>query len=188
MENKKNNFLKMNKFQGFTPLMHKLEYELIEKYLSKDDIFLEWGSGNSTIYFSDMVKKVITIEHDRDYWNQTESAIKIYDIKNIDNIFVSGDSTKTKRDEIFWDYINYPMKNKLDFNRILVDGRARKYCAMEVSKYIDDNCLVFIHDFNHNDVEGYPDETYFEDILKYYDIVERVTEGQGIVALKKKNI
>lgn len=180
----------MNKFEFFTPLMHVYEYKFIEKFLNEDDIFLEWGSGNSTIYYSGIVKKLITIEHDVDYHKQTEIAIKMYDIKNIDNILIRTNdnfpATRENRYKAFEDYINYPKNNNLKFTKCLVDGRARKFCAQSIVDMIDENVIVFVHDFNYNNVEGYEDEEYFDDILKYYDIIERVTEGQGIVALKKK--
>jgi hypothetical protein len=37
--------------------------------------------------------------------------------------------------------------------------------------------VVFIHDFNRSD---------YQMALKYYDMIEVLTEGQGIAALKKK--
>jgi hypothetical protein len=179
----------MNKFESFVPLMHYNEYKLVEKYLNKDDILLEWGSGNSTMYWSGIVKKVITIEHDIDFYNQTETAIKIYDIKNIENIFVPQLKLVPNREnryKVFEKYINYPRENKLKFTKALIDGRGRKFCALSILDMIDENVIIFIHDFNYNNVEGYEDENYFDDILKHYDIVERVTDGQGMVALKKK--
>lgn len=180
----------MNKFNFFTPLMHYKEYKLIEKYLDKNDILLEWGSGNGTIYFSGLVKKIITIEHDKFYWDRTEIAIKTYNIKNIDNILIQSKSklipNKENRYEVFEEYINYPKNNNLYFDKVLIDGRGRKYCALSILDMINANNLVFIHDFNFNNVEGYEDEDYFNDILNKYDIVERVLEGRGIVALKKK--
>lgn len=180
----------MNKFNFFTPLMYYNEYKLVEKYLNKDDIFLEWGSGNSTIYFSGMVKKLITLEHDKYYWDQTESAIKMFDIKNIENILIISKvnlrPTKENRYKVFEEYINFPKNNDIEFTKVLIDGRGRKFCALSILDIIDENVIVFIHDFNHDDVEGYPDDDYFNDILKHYDIVERVLDGRGIVALKKK--
>lgn len=177
----------MNKFESFTPLMHEKEYHFIEKYLTSDDILLEWGSGNSTIYFSGIVKKVITLEHDIDYHKQIEDTINIFDIKNIDNVLIVSKCdllpTKENRYKVFEEYINYP-KN-LKFTKVLIDGRVRKYCALSLLE-MDYNDIVFIHDFNHNDVEGYIDEEYFNDILKHYNIIDRVYEGQGIVALKRK--
>lgn len=180
----------MNKFNFFTPLMHYNEYKLVEKYLNKNDIFLEWGSGNSTLYYSDLVKKLITIEHDKFYWEQTEASIKVFNIKNIENILVVSKikliPNKENRYKVFEEYINYPKNNNIKFTKVLIDGRGRKFCALSILDIIDENVIVFIHDFNHDDVEGYPDEEYFNDILKYYDIVERVTDGRGIVALRKK--
>lgn len=181
-----------NKFEFFTPLMHKFEYEFIEKYLEPNDILLEWGSGNSTIYFSGLVEKVITIEHDLDYYNQTQNTIEAFNIENVENIYVKSKdnvpSTKEHRYECFEEYINYPKNNNLKFTKVLVDGRGRKYCALSLLDIIDENIIIFIHDFNHNNVEGYEDDTYFEDILKYYEIDNRITDGQGIVSLKKKII
>jgi hypothetical protein len=59
----------------------------------------------------------------------------------------------------------------------LIDGRARKYCAKYLWDIIDENVVVFIHDFNRSD---------YQMALKYYDMIEVLTEGQGIAALKKK--
>jgi hypothetical protein len=179
----------MNKLESFIPLMHKHEYEFILKFLNPDDVFLEWGSGNSTLYFSSYVNKLISIEHDIDYYNMIKKTIDAYEINNIDLVYVPGvpvENQKEQRHIAFAEYIDYPIKNNLKFNKVLVDGRARKFCAISIANYIDENTIVFIHDFNHNNVEGYIDETYFDDILSVYDIVERVTEGQGIVALKRK--
>ena len=171
----------MNKFEFFTPLMHKYEYEFISKYLSKDDIFLEWGSGNSTIYFSDLVKEIISIEHDKDWIQTIQNAITAFDIKNIKSHYIPSHSPEPIpcRYEQFKDYIEYPKKNNIKFNKVLIDGRARKYCAKSIYEMIDENVIVMIHDFNSPD---------YQKVTKYYDIIEQLTEGQGIVALKKKNI
>ena len=178
-----------NKFESFTPLMHEKEYKLIEKYLKPDDILLEWGSGNGTIYFSGLVKKVITLEHDPYYFNQIDTTIKVYSIDNIDNTLIVSKVNlipdKKNREKVFEEYIKYPIVNKLEFDAVLVDGRARKHCVLALLE-TDYDGIVFIHDFNHNDVEGYVDDEYFNDILDKYNIVEQVFEGRGIVALKRK--
>jgi len=177
---------KKNKFYFFTPLMHKDEYELIEKYLEPDDILLEWGSGSSTIYFSELVKKVISIEHDEDYYNIYKKNIEAFDVNNVDIHYVPKTSNNGTRYEQFKDYIEFPIKKKFEFTKVLIDGRGRKNCAEILKNYIDENVIVFIHDFNYNNVEGYDDPDYFDDILKNYNILERVLTGQGIVALVKK--
>jgi predicted O-methyltransferase YrrM len=174
-----------NKFEFFTPLMHKTEYQFIEKYINETDIFLEWGSGNSTIYFSGLVKKLISIEHDVDYYNQINNTIKSFDIKNIDLYHIPAIDGENRKEQLV-NYINFPIKKKLKFTKVLIDGRGRKYCAEILKDYIDENVIVFIHDFNTSNVEGYEDEAYFQEILSNYDIIERIYENKGIVALKKK--
>jgi hypothetical protein len=161
--------------------MNEHEYKFIEKYLNKDDTLLEYGSGNSTLYFSGIVDKVISIEHDIDWINSLKKVINAYDIKNIELHHVAANSPDPKpcRYEQFKDYIHYPANQKFKFTKALIDGRARKYCAKYIYDIIDDDVVVFIHDFNRSD---------YQMSIKYYDIIEIVTEGQGIVALKKKSI
>lgn len=168
-----------NKFEFFTPLMFKHEYMFIEKYLSSDDILLEWGSGSSTIYNSGLVKEVISIEHDIDWINNIQTVINSYNINNITLYHVPANSPQPIpcRYEQFKDYIEFVNNKKLKFTKVLIDGRARKYCAKSIYNMIDENVIVFIHDFNRPD---------YQKVLKYYDVIEQLTEGQGIVSLKKK--
>lgn len=169
----------MNKFHMFQPLMFPHEYNFIEKYLNKDDILLEWGCGNSTIYFSGLVKKVCSIEHDIRWVEKMQKVIKAYYIDNIIIHHVASHSPDPIpcRYEQFKDYVEYPKQHKLKFTKVLIDGRARKYCAKSIYDYIDENVLVFIHDFNRPD---------YQKTLKYYDVVEQLKEGQGIAVLRKK--
>jgi hypothetical protein len=81
------------------------------------------------------------------------------------------------RYEQFKDYVEYPKTNNLKFNRVLIDGRARKYCAKSIYDMVSDDTIIFIHDFNRLD---------YQKTLKYYDVIDRLTIGQGIAALKKK--
>jgi len=178
----------MNKYEAYLPLMNEWEYKFIEKYLNKDDIFFEWGAGNSTIYYAGIVKKVISLEHDVYWYDKIKKIIDVLEVPNIDFHLVEPTvrDQSIDRYEQLKDYVDFPMVNKIKFDKILIDGRARKHCAIKVWDYIDENVIIFIHDFNHDDVEGYDDPTYFSDILKLYDIVEFERRGRGIVALKKK--
>lgn len=174
---------------SFIPLMHEFEYKFIEGYLDKKDVLLEWGSGNGTIYFSGLVKKLISLEHDKDYYDIIKKTIDAFNINNIELHHVPGvkvQNQKSQRHIAFEDYIKFPIVNKMEFDKVLIDGRARKHCAISIADYIGFETLVFIHDFNFNNVEGYDDENYFDDILKKYYVFDRITDGQGIVALKKR--
>ena len=177
-----------NKFESFRPLMFEHEYKFIEKFLKPDHTFFEWGSGNGTLYFSGLVKKLISLEHDIDFYQVIKTSVDLYNANNVDLIYVkpnSGDRNKSRYEQ-FKDYVDYPVTNNLDFDICLIDGRARKDCAKIIHNYIKPNTIVFIHDFNHNDVEGYEDKVYFEEILSIYDVIEYERRGRGIIALKRK--
>lgn len=169
----------MNKFRSFVPLMHKHEYEFIEKDLTNQDTLLEWGAGSSSLYFSGIVKKVISIEHDIDWTNTIKNLIEAYSIKNIEIYHVPAHSPEPKpcRYEQFKEYIHYPKTKQLSFSKVLIDGRARKYCAKYLYDIIDENVDIFIHDFNRPD---------YQKTLKYFDLVDKLENGQGIAKLKKK--
>ena len=49
------------------------EQALIESFLNSTHKMLEWGSGYSTLWFSQFVDKYYAIEHDRT-WHQTIAA------------------------------------------------------------------------------------------------------------------
>ena len=178
----------MSRFSSFRPLMHEHEYKFIERYLKREDVLLEYGAGNSTLYFSDFVKKLISLEHDVDYYNQIKKCIDGYGADNVELYHVEPTikDTKVKRYDQLKDYIEFPVKKEFKFNKILIDGRARKECALFLSDHISNDDVVFIHDFNSNNIEGYIDDNYHNEILAKYDIIEFEQRGQGIVALKKK--
>lgn len=178
-----------NKLEFFTPLMHKNEYRFIEKFLKPEHTFFEWGSGNGTLYFSGLVKKLISLEHDLDYYNEIKTSLDLFEVNNVELIHIKLDpSNRNKsRYEQFKEYVDYPVVNNLEFDICLIDGRARKDCARIIHDYIKPHTLVFVHDFNHNDVEGYEDKAYFEDILSLYDVVDYEKSGRGIIALKRKS-
>jgi hypothetical protein len=86
----------------------------------------------------------------------------------------------TKYDEIK-SYVNYidNLNVKL-FNKVFIDGRGRGFCALKVLNYINEDSLVFIHDFWTRECRG-----YFE-VFKYYDIIDYTTSKEGLIILKKK--
>jgi hypothetical protein len=160
--------------------MHEWEYRFIEQYLTGNDILLEWGSGNSTLYWSGIVSNVISIEHDVDWVEQLSLVMTAHEVNNVELHHVPAHSPNPIpcRYEQFKSYIHYPETKQFSFTKVLIDGRARKYCAKALWNIINDDVLVFIHDFNRPD---------YQRVLKYYDIVDVNWDGQGIACLKKKS-
>ena len=127
----------MNRFRHFIPLMHEAEYKFIENTLCSNDVLLKWGSGNSTIYFSGIVKKVISIEHDIDWIKVIKNVIRGYNISNIDIHHIPAHSPDPVpcRYEQFKEYIHYPVKNNFFFTKVLIDGRLKTFGPNPPSKY-----------------------------------------------------
>lgn len=76
------------------------------------------------------------------------------------------------------DYINCIELPNKKFSKILVDGRARNYCAYKALDYLEDDGILFVHDWCRK---------YYHSILDYYTIVDETTtpNKSNIVALKK---
>lgn len=155
------------------PYMNNKEIEFIRSFFSDRFDVLEWGSGGSTIYFSKFCNRYFSIEHDKSWYDKINKIkpenVKYYYVKN--NL---PRSHPTKKEE-FIDYINFVDKIGVRrYDLVLIDGRARKFCAEKVLDYVDDESLVFIHDWERKE---------YHSVLEFYDIYK--TE-ERVGALKKK--
>lgn len=117
--------------------------EYIRKIISSNSVVFEWGSGGSTVYFSKRVKQIISIEHNKEWFNLVKTELEKINLKNyeytlieptpissvvnVEDIFRSKD--QDYKDVYFKDYCNainkYPDNY---FDVIVVDGRARNGC------------------------------------------------------------
>lgn len=163
------------------PWMTKEEIDLIKSYLGKDKIFLEWGAGGSTVEFSNYVKEYFSIEHDFDWYNvvfkKAGENVRLFyvppDTPSLEwpSAFEEGRESDFKR---YIKFVNNIVSLGKKFNLVLVDGRARVDCAIEVLPHLKKDAVVFIHDF---------EREYYWKVLKYYEIISFVDK---IAALKIK--
>jgi len=78
-------------------------------------------------------------------------------------------------------YINSISTHDKKFNKILVDGRARVFCAYKALDYLTEDGIVYIHDFK--------ERVRYKTALDYYDVIEEcIDEGWpgSLIVLKKK--
>ena len=98
-------------------------------------------------------------------------------IKDINWITGTIDSVREKNGKYFWisrggsdwhQYINYINSienvNQSRFDKVFVDGRCRVFCAYKALDFIDENSIVFFHDFRFR--------PWYQTILKWYKVVE----------------
>jgi len=120
---------------GSLPMMADSEIKIINDIITKNNYSncLEWGSGNSTIYFptqNQSVQKWYSIEHCPSHY----ALIK--------NLVSSKVTLVLEKTEI--NYINKPKNNKYDF--ILVDGNHRDACLDLAFDLISDTGTIVLHD------------------------------------------
>jgi predicted O-methyltransferase YrrM len=140
--------------------------------IKKSDRVLEYGSGYSTLEISKNCKFILSIEHNEVWYNDVTNMIK--DLKNVEVIlkkqnlpYIEGGYNCGTYDE-FKDYINAPFEyEKFDF--VFIDGRARVECSKYVKNFINEDSLIFVHDFssrldNHN----------YKEMYNYLELIESV--------------
>ena len=115
--------------------------KFLDKRINKNQIVFEYGSGNSTLYFSNYVEKVVAIEHDLDWFNKINSRIS----DNIELIYKvlrpGGEYSKTV--------------NTLgqDFSIIIIDGRDRVNCIYESVLALDPSGVIILDDSEREDYQ-----------------------------------
>ena len=89
--------------------------EYLNKNLNENLNVFEYGSGFSTLYFSKRVRKIISIEHDINWYNSFKKNIT----NNITYIFKDLTDGYTKQ----------IMKFEEKFDIVVIDGRKRVECS-----------------------------------------------------------
>ncbi|CAF1293081.1 unnamed protein product [Adineta steineri] len=178
----------INKYSSLV-YMSAEERNIIRLYLNKSHTMLEYGSGYSTLYFSQFVNAYYSIEHNEQWYKTIKSLIDhspiissiikkyiLIPIKPGYKGWLDGYSDGNKIQ--FHDYINAVHSlNVNKFDRVLIDGRARVDCAFEIYSYLDKNSIIFVHDYTNRD--------YYSNISKkYYKIIFQTYEGQTLAAFK----
>jgi hypothetical protein len=133
--------------------------------ITKTHRVLEYGSGESTIEIADKCLSILSIEHQKPWYD------KLIELKPINCELVLREPNLPYKEgghcgtyEQFKSYIEAPL-NKGPFDIILIDGRARVACASIVKSITHDNTLIFIHDY---------DRPEYAEVLNYLELIGQV--------------
>ena len=152
-----------------------------KKYLEKDMVGAEFGSGSSTLFFAPRISKLYSVEHNEEWYHLINEKLTGINCSNVDYRFVvQNDKSdfvddvfdlEEKRDfEIRRDYVNYfralndIQDHSLDF--AIVDGRARTECCHEILPKIKKGGILIL---DNSERKRY--ELVFEQ-LKNYEMYE----------------
>lgn len=158
------------------PYMKEREVDIITEILlnNKPKRCLEYGSGYSTLYFPrflDRDAKWISIEHEHGWHKLIEQKLK--EDPMVDYHCVPPNADEWEGDgtyEQFKDYVDYPKSLGGKFDFILVDGRARTDCAIQMLEQLSEDGILLMHDANrskyHFALSGYAFNKIIEDHRK----------------------
>tara|TARA_R110001632_G_scaffold105287_5_gene214576 strand:- start:846 stop:1358 length:513 start_codon:yes stop_codon:yes gene_type:complete len=137
---------------------------------------LEWGSGGSTHLFSPFCERFVSIEHYEEWYNFTLTKNLP---EHVEYMLVPNNKPRSQDDtpkEDFLDYVNaIDLFSGEKFDVILVDGRARKYCAEKAVDFLAEDGVIIIHDW------GRP--RYKKYVSKFLEVIH---ESDTIGILKPK--
>lgn len=133
--------------------MDDCEIDLINVNLNLTKTMLEWGCGSSTLYFSQFVKELHSIENDKTWYNKIYAEARE---NNLDNVHLHYVETKPRPKEnynqstydLYANYIDMPDKIGLKYDVVLLDGRARRLCALKIMPFLNEHGVLIVHDYS----------------------------------------
>jgi hypothetical protein len=108
--------------------------DFIQARLKKQHRVFEFGSGNSTYFYARYAGTVVSVEHDKEWYDKIVSTKP----ENANLIFcelVRGG-----------DYCRMPLKLEGKFDIIIVDGRDRVNCCKQAVNAVSENGVIVLDD------------------------------------------
>lgn len=118
--------------------------DFIQERLNKELNLFEYGSGQSTHYYSRYVKKVWSAEHDLDWFSKVKEKMPF----NAELIYTSLEGSGDK----YAESITIPNKK---FDVVIVDGRKRNLCLKTAVNFLSPHGVLVLDDSERRDyIEG----------------------------------
>ena len=129
------------------PWLTRQANEILQSWLRKTDVGLEWGAGRSTVWFSKRVANLTSVEHDLVWYEKVKAQIAVHGIGNVHLCPIKLPLTLDKSQSNPYVAIvdSFP-NNGLDF--VLVDGKYRIECTFKVLNKIKPGGLLIIDNIN----------------------------------------
>ncbi len=109
--------------------------DFIKDRLNKELTIFEFGSGNSTLFFAERVKKVVAVEHNKEWYDLVKSKMPTNVSIHLKNL--SEEYQNTVNDD--------------QFDIIIVDGENRNDCIRNSVKSLSASGIIILDDFERKD-------------------------------------
>ncbi len=120
--------------------------DFISERIGNDHTIFEFGAGNSTLYYAKRAAKVISVEHNKEWYQ------KILSTKPSNAEMILSELHKDG------EYSRMPASLDIKFDIIIVDGRDRVNCCLHCLSALTDSGVVVLDD---SEREKYSDARVF---------------------------
>lgn len=171
--------------------MLKNELEILHKHIDSSTMYLEFGSGESTVYAAGAksIKHIDSVESSEEFVEENlksksvvvealESGKLTLNVIDIGKTGLWGFPVNKEKKHLWPNYSLSVFSKKSEHDLVLVDGRFRIACTLNAILNTPRNCKIIIHDF-------WISPEYHK-LLRYLDLLERA--DTIAVFSKKKNI
>jgi SAM-dependent methyltransferase len=118
---------------------------ILESFLTKRDVGLEFGSGRSTLWLAEKVSALTSVEHDPVWHKKVSKELELRKLANVNCFFVEKDVEDGKGQEAAYVRITEKFP-KSSFDFILVDGAYRDSCALASLELLRPGGILIIDD------------------------------------------
>lgn len=116
------------------PWMNYNVVSFLEQRLSKDLSLFEYGSGNSTLFFAERVKDLVSVETDRAWYENLAAKVPA----NVKLILVAPSDAEAYRRSVG--------EQGRGFDVVVVDGEDRSSCTIEAGKHLTPRGVIIVDD------------------------------------------
>jgi hypothetical protein len=146
----------LNKYNKPIPWFTYPAIDYLDQLDLSQRIMLEWGAGNSSLFFSGLVKKIYSIEHDEEWFkNVKELGISNHDLRLVP----------------VTQYAANPRDLNMKFDIILIDGIEREGCADVAIELLHPDGFIIL-----DNSERHPD---IAEKLRSHDLIQIDFHGFG---------
>jgi len=132
------------------PWIHRDVTNFLQEKIDKNTKILEFGSGNSTIYFSKLTNNLISIEHNKDWYNkikpQLNSSVK-YILSYVDYVPHLPTDKKFYNCDTIEELLEADIPDEY-FDIIIIDGIDRVNCAYGSVNKLKKGGVLILDDSN----------------------------------------
>jgi hypothetical protein len=122
------------------PWLTQEAINILSTYLQDSDVCLEWGSGRSTIWLAQKVKKLISIESNKEWYCWVSRKIEEKGLANIDYRLIAKEHNYVS---------SIDSDHEISFDFILVDGPfCRDFCSLKALHYLKDGGMLVVDNAN----------------------------------------